>query len=110
VIPRHIHTDGIQERIGRLENLVTNLVSQSQDQRTVRPYSDDSIAEDATGVQNSSTSGSVVKDGSTAYEKIGQGIGVMKVSEHYSLYRGATHWSDVLQEVRALFVLGKSKR
>jgi hypothetical protein len=96
---RRTHTDGMQERIDRLENLVTSLVSQSQGLSTPRPHTDDVTTEDAGEVQSSSASGSVVKDGGTAYEQIQQGVGVMRVNEHYSLYRGATHWSDVLQEV-----------
>jgi hypothetical protein len=94
-----MHVNGMQERIDRLENLVASLVSESQGLKTQRPCSDGSTSKDTAGIQSSSASGSVAKDASTAYEEVQSGVGVMRVNEHYSLYRGATHWSDVLQEV-----------
>lgn len=97
-----MHVDGMQERIDRLENLVTSLISQSQGPRTLNHQSDDGSLKDAAGIQSSSRSDSFARDESTAYEQIQQRLGFMKVSEDYSLYRGATHWSDVLEEVRIM--------
>jgi hypothetical protein len=101
-----MHTDGLQERIDRLENLVTSLVSQSQSTKTHRL---DGISEDIPRVQSCSEPGSIGKVGSTAYEQVQQDVGVMRVNEHYSFYRGATHWSDVLQEVHITSCVTKSE-
>lgn len=98
---RRAHVDGMQERINRLETLVTSLISQSQGLKPERPYADQPISEGAAYIQSSALSGPFVKDSSTTDEEVQQGVGVMSVNEHRSLYRGASHWSDVLQQVRS---------
>ena len=98
----NVHVDDMQQEIIRLENLVTDSLFQSQDQRMVGPCANRPLAEDGSQVQTSRCSGPVVQYGSSCREQTKPGAGVIRLNEHFSLYRGATHWSDVLEELCTL--------
>lgn len=82
--------DSLQQRIDRLESLVTTLASQDQSCNRTRHSEDES-----NGINNEAVSGSL-----HGLSEIKHGLGVMDVNEHHSQYRGLTHWSDVFQEAR----------
>jgi hypothetical protein len=91
------HAESMQERIDRLEILVTSLASQSQKSgdlayRTVQP-----------NLIRPSPIGGVplctAKDHAEFKSEISHGSGVLNVNENHTLYRGTTHWGDVFQEV-----------
>ncbi|TVY88825.1 Pyrrolocin cluster transcription factor [Lachnellula willkommii] len=78
----------MQQRIDRLEALVTTLASQDQSvKRKVYP------GEERNGMQNGTK-----PDNNHPLNEIKHGLGVMEVTEHHSQYRGSTHWGDVLGE------------
>jgi hypothetical protein len=86
----------MQERLDRLESLVTTLVTQDQGPSQIKSSSEngrneqlsrDSISREVNGV---SVAG------------IQHGLGVLKVDDKSSVYRGATHWRDVMEEVTCL--------
>lgn len=89
----------MQERIDRIEDLVTSLISQSPGHNTQDRYPDEGTSATAAVGQSSLTSGSTAEDGAAAYQHEQHGVGVMSLNESCSSYRGPTHWSDVLQEV-----------
>ncbi|TVY38561.1 Pyrrolocin cluster transcription factor [Lachnellula occidentalis] len=78
----------MQQRIDRLETLVTTLASQDKSyKRKVYP------GEKQNGIQNDTK-----PDTNHSLNEIKHGLGVMEVTEHHSQYRGSTHWGDVLGE------------
>lgn len=86
---RSVSVESMQQRIDRLETLVTTLAS--QDQSCTRKAD---LGEKRNGVQNGTK-----PDNNHTLNEIKHGLGVMEVTEHHSKYRGSTHWGDVLGEV-----------
>jgi Fungal Zn(2)-Cys(6) binuclear cluster domain len=95
---RSVHAEGMQERLNRLENLVTTLVAQDSIPSQANPDS-----EDGSGRSSQESMSRDVEDTSTA--GIQHGLGVLKVDGHSSVYRGSTHWRDVMKEVTCPSVL-----
>jgi hypothetical protein len=94
---RSAHAEGMQERLNRLENLVTTLVAQDSVPGQVHPGSEDGSGH--------STQEEVSREAeSTSTASIQHGLGVLKVDGHSSVYRGSTHWRDVMKEVTCLAV------
>lgn len=84
----------MQERIDHLESLVTRLAS--QDNPIQIPAPGPSLATNkmsAIAFQNGTESTD------NPVDEIRHGVGVMKVCQGKSQYRGSTHWGDVFQEV-----------
>lgn len=97
-----MQVEGMQSRIDRLEQLVTSLVSQGHDMNTtVGSYSISGSSETYSSGPNSSAFrvASAPERHTPPYEEIEHGVGVMKVDGNASMYKGSTHWYDVLQEV-----------
>jgi hypothetical protein len=92
---RSAHVEGMQERLNRLESLVTTLVAQEHLPDPAQPTvehgngysSHETIAYEAQSVPVAGTQ---------------RGLGVLKVNGNSSVYRGSTHWRDVMSEVRRL--------
>ena len=83
----------MQQRIDRLEKLVKDMASQSQQENShLMPSFPET--DEARAVPNTN-----IRDGSHALRDIQHGVGVMKVSDNQNRYRGSTHWGDVFQEV-----------
>ncbi|KAN0108498.1 hypothetical protein V8E51_008240 [Hyaloscypha variabilis] len=92
---RSAHAEGMQERLNRLESLVTTLVSQDQVVGHANPN-----LEDGNGY---SFEDNVSREPETAsIAGLQQGVGVLKVDGDASVYRGSTHWRDVMKEVNEL--------
>jgi hypothetical protein len=95
---RSAKASGMQQRIDRLEGLVTNLMAQGEMTRLNTPL------EEPNGRGLSPTESN---DYSTALPEqlpsaVQHGMGVMTVNETSSVYRGTTHWHDLLKEVHSL--------
>lgn len=93
----------MQNRIYRLENLVTSLLAQSG-----HKTSDDCSPLSGVGSDSGVSTHDhepVSKSSASDYDQVENGMGTMKVDEHSSVYRGATHWDDVLKEVCNVSVL-----
>jgi hypothetical protein len=89
---RSAHAEDMQERLNRLESLVTTLVSQDQVVGHANPN-----LEDGNGY---SFEDNVSREPETAsIAGLQQGVGVLKVDGDASVYRGSTHWRDVMKEV-----------
>ena len=80
--------DGMQNRLDRLENLVATLLSETPSSDLDSPH-----AERAGPMENGGAR--FEKD----LERTRERLGVMIVEKDNSLYRGTTHWDDVLHEV-----------
>lgn len=97
-----IQVEGMQSRIDRLEQLVTSLVAQGHDpSSSVSSYVNSGSSEASPPDLDSSAfrAPSAPERHTPPYEEIEHGIGVMKVDGNASMYKGTTHWYDVLQEV-----------
>lgn len=93
---RSARAEGMQERLDRLESLVTTLVTQDQGSSQAKPSS-----EDGRNGQLSRDNNSREANGASV-AGIQHGLGVLKVDIKSSVYRGATHWRDVMEEVTPL--------
>ena len=83
----------MQKRIVRLESLVTTLVAQGQG------HSDTGRPPD----NNNSPQSLILKptlEDDQNFEAVQHGMGVMEVNDKHSIYRGSTHWGEILEEVR----------
>lgn len=93
-----VHAEDMQQRIDRLESLVTTLVAQNQQQTgTNRDFTGSSFQTapwDQITPVHSDTS-----DNDNGVEQIQYEVGVMQIDKNQSIYKGATHWYDVLEEV-----------
>ncbi|KAL3423279.1 fungal specific transcription factor domain-containing protein [Phlyctema vagabunda] len=90
---RPVNRDAMQERLNRLENLVTDLVSHTsgsdtQEVNPAGPPYDDTAPE--LGADERLLLG------------VHNGIGQMSVGTKQTFYRGTSHWGDVLQEASLL--------
>jgi hypothetical protein len=83
----------MQKRIDRLESLVTSLVAQGQD------HSDTGKSSDNDNSPQSLISKPTLED-DQPFEAVQHGMGVMEVNDKHSIYRGSTHWGEILEEVR----------
>lgn len=87
----------MQQRIDRLESLVTNLMTQAQ-----APANSGTSSDDPGGLRT--TAAEKIPDLEVSSEEVPaavqHGMGVLSVNGTGSLYRGTTHWHDVLKEVR----------
>lgn len=72
----------MKDRINRLETLVTTLIAQKEG--SAEPNIGDGPTDQLT----------------PPAESMAQSSGTIDVDESRSIYRGTTHWSDVLEEVR----------
>ncbi|KAH7356780.1 fungal-specific transcription factor domain-containing protein [Rhexocercosporidium sp. MPI-PUGE-AT-0058] len=100
---RHVQTgqaEDMQTRIDRLESLVTTLVEQNQ-QLGGRSSSQGRDAADFHSDQIT-PSNSDASDNDNPIEEIQHGVGIMQVDEKQSIYKGSTHWYDVLEELNEL--------
>jgi hypothetical protein len=84
----------MQDRIDRLEGLVKSLASQG------KPDAEPQLL----GVngklpQNGIKSTDLGSNGDRNLDNVQHGLGLMKVDENHSQYRGNTHWGDVFREV-----------
>ncbi len=90
----------MQDRLNRLETLVTTLVAQEHPPDQFQPNNARHVNETlaletiVTGAQSTPVAG------------IQRGLGVLKVNDNTSVYRGSTHWRDVMSEVRKLMLCG----
>lgn len=82
----------MQERIDRLESLVTSLIGQNKADSPPRER-------DCMPNLLKTLNGTAVFDEDVLTE-VQHGMGVMTVDGTASMYRGTTHWYDVLKEVR----------
>jgi len=84
----------MQERIDRLESLVQSLASQG------KPDTEPQIqVVNGKLPQNGTKSIDLGSTGDRNLDNIQHGLGLMKVDENHSQYRGNTHWGDVFREV-----------
>ncbi|RDL36150.1 uncharacterized protein BP5553_06762 [Venustampulla echinocandica] len=97
---RPLHVESMQKRIDRLEALVTSLASKGQDlgEPRVTPPRDTM----PNGSKTDTKSADPQWGNDHSFDEIRHGVGVMKVSESHSEYRGTTHWGDVFQELNEL--------
>jgi hypothetical protein len=87
----------MQERLNRLESLVTTLVAQEHLPDQAQP-----TVEHGNG---SSSHEAIAREAQSApIAGIQLGLGVLKVNGNSSVYRGSTHWRDVMSEVRRLML------
>jgi hypothetical protein len=98
---RSAQAEGMQERLARLENLVTTLVTQDQGPSQAKLSSEDGRNGQLSGDNNSREANGAWVAG------IQHGLGVLKVDMKSSVYRGATHWRDVMEEVTPLLLLSR---
>lgn len=82
----------MQDRLNRLETLVTTLVAQEHPPDQVQP-----IVGHVNGTSGPET---IAREAQTPEAGIQRGLGVLKVNDNTSVYRGSTHWRDVMSEVR----------
>jgi hypothetical protein len=96
-----MQVEGMQSRIDRLEQLVTSLVGGNDPNGAVSSYVNRGSSEASSSDPDSSTfrATSAPERHTPPYEEIEHGVGVMKVDGNASMYKGTTHWYDVLQEV-----------
>jgi hypothetical protein len=83
----------MQKRIDRLESLVTTLVAQGQGHSDIGKSSDN----------DNSPQSLILKptlEDDQHFEVVQHGMGVMEVNDKHSIYRGSTHWGEILEEVR----------
>ncbi|KUJ11858.1 uncharacterized protein LY89DRAFT_214223 [Mollisia scopiformis] len=100
-----MQVEGMQSRIDRLEQLVTTLVAQGHDPNGSIGSSDNSGNSEASIPEYDSSAfraPSAPERHTPPYEEIEHGGGVMKVDGNASMYKGATHWYDVLQELNEI--------
>lgn len=95
----------MQNRIDRLEDLVAALISETRPPTS----SDDSVTPDRSSSEREysrSEKGSEGR-GELSFEKnlemTRERLGVMIVDKEQSVYRGTTHWDDIVHEVRFLY-------
>ena len=95
----HAQVNDMQNRIDRLENLVTSLVSEGKDGLRSSPEPVTSQEDDISRLSNVSqpSTASAEIDGS---KKVKKGLGMLEVNDNHSLYFPTTHWRDVLLEAR----------
>lgn len=84
--------EGMQERLNRLESLVTTLATQDHGINQVVSGGDESTVPSSVGHMSRDA-----QDGSMG--GLQHGLGVLKVDDNSSVYRGSTHWRDVMEEV-----------
>lgn len=97
--------EGMQSRIDRLEALVTALVAQGQDPSgNATSYANSGSSEVSSSELDSSAfrAPSAPERHTPPYDEIEHGVGVMKVDGKASMYKGTTHWYDVLQELNEI--------
>lgn len=82
----------MQERLDRLENLVTTLVAQDNVPGHADPSPEDGNGHSPQGDISRETESNSIAD-------VQQGLGVLKVDGQSSVYRGSGHWRDVMKEV-----------
>jgi hypothetical protein len=82
----------MQKRIDRLESLVTTLVAQGQG------HSDTGKSLDNDNSPQSLISKPTLED-DQHFESVQHGMGVLEVNDKHSIYRGSTHWGEILEEV-----------
>lgn len=85
----------MQERIDRLESLVQSLASQGKP--GIEPQNQ---GMNGKAPQNGIKSNGLSLNGDRHLDNVQHGLGLMKVDENHSQYRGNTHWGDVFREVR----------
>jgi hypothetical protein len=84
----------MQERIDRLESLVQSLASQGKPGTEPQGHRANGQLQ-----QNGLKSTDSASNGDRHLDNIQHGLGLMKVDENHSQYRGNTHWGDVFREV-----------
>lgn len=87
----------MQTRIDRLESLVTTLVEQNQ--QLGGGSSSQGRGSANLPSDRITPSSSDASDNDNPTEEIQHGVGIMQVDEKQSIYKGSTHWYDVLEEV-----------
>ncbi|KAK0107235.1 hypothetical protein ONS95_003937 [Cadophora gregata] len=92
--------EDMQARINRLETLVTTLVDQNQ-QLGGNSSSGGSGNLPLERITPSSSEASD-NDNDKTTQEIQHGVGIMQVDEKQSIYKGSTHWYDVLEELNEL--------
>ncbi|KAI9811903.1 MAG: hypothetical protein M1827_005254 [Pycnora praestabilis] len=92
----------MQQRIDKLEEIVTTLLSSDQVQQTSENPIAKSHTEDITTIHVDTSLSASGPHTVIEYEQLPKSLGVMNINENYSLYRGSTHWDDVLDEIGAL--------
>ncbi len=95
---RPASANGVQQRIDRLENLVTSLIAQTRDQAKADSPPEEQEILKASPWENGSVEGLVTEGIPT---EVQHEMGFMTVENGglNSKYRGTTHWCDVLKEV-----------
>ena len=88
-----VHAEDMQKRIDRLESLVTTLVARGQG------YSGTGKSSGTDCSPQSLILKPTLRDGQS-FEEVQRGMGVMEVNDKHSIYRGSTHWGEILEEVR----------
>lgn len=89
---RKPQADGMQERIDRLESMVTRLVAQTQEGEAKK--FDSNTDKQSVEVLTSNSS----RDQADKSEARERQPGLMMIEGNKSIYRGSTHWGDVLEE------------
>ncbi|CAG8979571.1 hypothetical protein HYALB_00013455 [Hymenoscyphus albidus] len=93
------HVESMQERIDHLESLVKRIASRDVPKN---PIKDPCIKTNGTTHQNGTEYTVARADENNSTDEIRHGVGVMRVSQEKSQYRGSTHWGDVFQELNEL--------
>jgi hypothetical protein len=91
----------MQQRIDRLENLVTSLM---EGQGTSKPQTPPDGNGDWAAATTEKGSGDVLVSDELP-PAVQHGMGVLTVDGNSSLYYGTTHWHDVLKEVCILLIV-----
>jgi hypothetical protein len=92
------HAESMQQRIDRLESLVTSLASQSAPKSGDFTHRFTNLTPEGPSPSNQSRQYNA-EDDTECTPDIGHGVGVLDIDENHTLYRGTTHWGDVFQEV-----------
>jgi hypothetical protein len=92
------HAESMQQRIDRLESLVTSLASQGGPKSADFSHRFTVLTPEGPSPSNQSRQHNTENEAECTAD-IGHGVGVLNMDENHTLYRGTTHWGDVFQEV-----------
>ena len=99
-MPGQPRSDQMQNRLNRLESIVANLMTD-----TPKPISSENVSSGAspisfTDASQSLNNGNAVSKRDEELADAGKSLGVLRIEDDDRfLYRGSTHWDDVLHEV-----------
>jgi hypothetical protein len=95
------HMESMQHRIDRLENLVTSLVSQQNNDNELRLPNRGIQSQNSSPADSRSQTSLLDVTSNVDTDSLKSGQGMLKIDKDQSVYIGPSHWSDVLHEVRS---------